>query len=469
MRLFDLMRFGMRYIIAGCVAAVVVIIAFIIGYKLIYQKCMHGTKKIGVPKTIWLVVFVIYSVVLVGATFLSRGEYYGAAQIVPPFASYKEAWYQGKASNVRNIIINVLLFVPLGVLLPIGIKKMRTCWKTYVVGFAVTIFIEVFQLITKRGIFEFDDIFNNLIGTMIGYGLFMIGVWLFTREEKKKQALKMVISLIPLVLSTLTMIIVCMVYEKQELGNLSVHYITRVPESKFEIQSNLNLNAQESKAYVYEVREYSLVETREIADNILSQAGTVINDNSTDVYDNTVFYYGDRIHISIDYKGGFYDYTNFESTFSNGKLVEKEDATQEEVTAALNELGVDIPDGAIFENGGNGRYIFNVDAVEIDGLIYDGHLSCTMMSDDSIARISNKIYVCTAYKEYDVISEEQAYGQVLDGKFQLNYPVSGKCVINIKDVHLGYILDSKTYYQPVYMFDTLIDGNEYQIQIPAVK
>ena len=41
-------------------------------------------------------------------------------------------------------------------------------------GFGFALFIEVVQLITGRGVFETDDIINNTIGAMIGYGLFSV-------------------------------------------------------------------------------------------------------------------------------------------------------------------------------------------------------------------------------------------------------------------------------------------------------
>ena len=38
----------------------------------------------------------------------------------------------------------------------------------------MTLGIEVIQLASGKGIFEWDDILNNTVGTMIGYGIFAI-------------------------------------------------------------------------------------------------------------------------------------------------------------------------------------------------------------------------------------------------------------------------------------------------------
>lgn len=469
MRLADLIRFGMRYAAVGCIVAVFVIIAFLIGYKIVYQRCMHGTKKIDKWKAVWLVLFVVYAVVILGATFLTRGNFYSDAQIVPPLASYREAWFQGRMSNFRNIIVNILLFVPFGFLVPVGIKRMKPFWKTYSAGLIVTIIIECLQIVTKRGIFEFDDIINNLVGTMIGYGVFALFDWLVSKESKKNRLFGAIVCQLPLITCTVIIMVVCSVYKNQELGNLAIHYVTKIPDSKYEIVCNRTFDLQEGKALVYQVKEYSLQETRELADKILRKSGTEIHDNETDIYDETVFYRGTGKHISIDYKGGLYNYINFDSTFSEGRLKEKTDGTQEEILEALNELGVEVPEGASFENQGEGNYLFTAEAVEKDGIIYDGHLSCTLMDDGSISQIYNKFYVCTAYKEFDVISEEEAFQKIKKGEFQFYYREKGKIVINIQDVSLGYKLDSKSFYQPVYLFDVIVDGNEFKIEIPAVK
>lgn len=468
MRVADLYRYGIRYIIAGCVIAVLVAIAFFVGYKIIYQKLLHGTKKLGSWKAVWIFVFVIYGVVLLGATFFSRGGYYAGMRIMPPFSSYREAWYQGKASDVRNIIINILLFIPLGFLIPLGVQKLKVFWKTYLTGFIVTLVIECLQLVTRRGIFECDDILNNLVGTMIGYGIFAIWGLIICRANKPKKVVKVLAYQIPLIVSAVVILTVCLLYEKQELGNLDIHYITKISNSKYDIVSNLVYDENKGKAPVYKVKEYSLEETRLLAEKILEKAGTNVIDNETDIYDETVFYKGEQKSISIDYKGGFYHYIDFDATFPEDGLTEKNDATEEEIKTSLAKLGVDVPEGSEFENSGKGNYTFTTDAIEIDGNVYDGHLICTYMEDGSFADIYNKIYVCEGYKEFDIISEKQAFQQILNGEFRFYFEGSKKETITVEDVYLGYMLDSKSFYQPVYFFDVLIEGEEYQIQIPAL-
>ena len=65
-----------------------------------------------------------------------------------------------------QILTNVLMFVPVGVI--VG-RIWR--WKGLWVAAGLSIVIEILQLITARGLCEFDDVMHNLIGAAIGVGI----------------------------------------------------------------------------------------------------------------------------------------------------------------------------------------------------------------------------------------------------------------------------------------------------------
>ena len=54
-------------------------------------------------------------------------------------------------------------------------------YKVVLIGFGFTLLIEIFQYISNFGIFEIDDIFDNTIGVIIGYSIFMI----YTKIKEK--------------------------------------------------------------------------------------------------------------------------------------------------------------------------------------------------------------------------------------------------------------------------------------------
>ncbi len=82
--------------------------------------------------------------------------------------------------QLRIILLNILLFVPFGYLLPVLWKKADRWWKTMLLGFALSLAVELLQLVTRLGMFDVDDLINNTIGAGVGYLLF----WLLLRPGK---------------------------------------------------------------------------------------------------------------------------------------------------------------------------------------------------------------------------------------------------------------------------------------------
>lgn len=78
-------------------------------------------------------------------------------------------WYKNQLSNVA---LNILLFVPFGCLLP-SVSSVFYSWKKLLlVGFAVSLLIEVTQYNIHLGWFDTSDLFHNTIGTVIGFFIF---------------------------------------------------------------------------------------------------------------------------------------------------------------------------------------------------------------------------------------------------------------------------------------------------------
>ncbi len=72
-----------------------------------------------------------------------------------------------------DYVLNVVLFVPLGALVPMLWKKMRRWYSTLVLGALFSVFIEITQLMNYRKS-DVDDLILNTAGTLIGYGLYLI-------------------------------------------------------------------------------------------------------------------------------------------------------------------------------------------------------------------------------------------------------------------------------------------------------
>ncbi|MBQ8825203.1 MAG: VanZ family protein [Ruminococcus sp.] len=73
---------------------------------------------------------------------------------------------------LNQIICNILMLMPLGFMLPVISRKVRKVKYIFVIACSFSIFIEIIQLITGRGLCEFDDVFNNTLGAIIGYFIY---------------------------------------------------------------------------------------------------------------------------------------------------------------------------------------------------------------------------------------------------------------------------------------------------------
>lgn len=104
---------------------------------------------------------VVYAFLILAETVLIRKPFVGEHIKL-------ELFWPWRAWNVQRgqILTNVIMFVPVGVLAG-RIWRWRGLWAA--VGLSV--FIEVLQLITARGLCEFDDVIHNCVGAVIGVGV----------------------------------------------------------------------------------------------------------------------------------------------------------------------------------------------------------------------------------------------------------------------------------------------------------
>ncbi len=89
-----------------------------------------------------------------------------------PFWSY-EAIQDGREDLLAENIMNVVVFIPVGLLLGIAFKQM-TWWKVLLIGCGISVTIESLQFFFMRGFSEVDDVMHNTLGCLLGYGIMTI-------------------------------------------------------------------------------------------------------------------------------------------------------------------------------------------------------------------------------------------------------------------------------------------------------
>lgn len=85
----------------------------------------------------------------------------------------------------KQIVLNVLLFVPFGALLPCVSERFRNPVLTVLAGAAFSAFIEAMQYITGRGLTEVDDVLTNTMGAVIGYIIFAASMYLYSQRDSE--------------------------------------------------------------------------------------------------------------------------------------------------------------------------------------------------------------------------------------------------------------------------------------------
>lgn len=71
---------------------------------------------------------------------------------------------------LKNTLLNIILFTPMGFLLPALWREYRSFRATLFSGFATSLLIEILQIFTFR-LTDVDDLITNTIGTVAGYYL----------------------------------------------------------------------------------------------------------------------------------------------------------------------------------------------------------------------------------------------------------------------------------------------------------
>lgn len=100
-----------------------------------------------------------------------------------PFWSYVSI-QEGRENLLVENIMNVVVFIPLGILCAISFEKARWMHAAFW-GLTISASIEVMQYVLKRGFSEVDDVMHNTLGCIIGYGLWSLIKMGYERLSKR--------------------------------------------------------------------------------------------------------------------------------------------------------------------------------------------------------------------------------------------------------------------------------------------
>lgn len=118
-------------------------------------------------KRIHIGLFSVYIVIVLWLTLIDREWGKPHAMLVPFWELAKVIKGEERGFYIKQIVGNLTMLLPLGFMLPM-LKKV-TLKQVLLISMLFSISIEVAQFITGRGLTEFDDVFNNTVGAVLGY------------------------------------------------------------------------------------------------------------------------------------------------------------------------------------------------------------------------------------------------------------------------------------------------------------
>ena len=132
-------------------------------------------RRTNITKRVAFTILIPYLFLVVASTIITRRVRDDAHVILKPFWTIQTILTGGqqKAWLLKEVILNILMLLPVGLLAPALFEK-RKLGKTMLLGCGISASIEISQLITHRGYSEVDDIIYNMLGVLIGFGIYCV-------------------------------------------------------------------------------------------------------------------------------------------------------------------------------------------------------------------------------------------------------------------------------------------------------
>lgn len=439
-------------ILAAMVSAVVLSIVYCV-----YRFATGGRKAFPGEKAFVLFLLVCYLAALWSAAVLQEPVSDAPHWNFQLFAAWRLAWSSFYRYAWAPILLRLVMYLPLGVILPFLAKPFRKWYAVLGTGFGLSLAAETTQYLTRRGTADVDDLLANTLGVMVGFCLVMLvcsGRWEDTRNRKKAP-------FAPLPLAFAALFVWAFAgYYVQEFGCLNDAVILPANVGGTVWTADCLLSSDRQTVPVYHREPLDQASGMEFAAAFAGQFDITFQDADYDD-DRAIFQnHSTGDFLTLYYSDGSYNYTVGGSL--GGKAGEMDETA---LRALLEQHGITVPDSAQFSGSeSSGRHTFTVD-MELDGnLLLDGALSCLYASDGTLAHILNHLVCYEFYREAKIISQAEAYEQLCAGNFlsahwfEYALQYSGASSVTVTSCVLDYQADSKGFYQPVYVFTLEADN-----------
>ena len=153
----------------------------------VFAYKFYKKSRIDKHKAISIVLLVTYITIVLFFTVLGRRtlDYY---RFGPGIASYYTDLLSGNtAIDIIELLINIFIFVPIGMISGILFRKLKIFWAV-AVGLCTSLAIEFLQLILRSGYVSLTDIIHNTIGALIGGLLAIVIIYIAKNINRKSKS-----------------------------------------------------------------------------------------------------------------------------------------------------------------------------------------------------------------------------------------------------------------------------------------
>lgn len=417
-------------------------------------------KRFPWGKAVALVLLALWAAVTFYATLL-RSEPTVRQWNLTPLLAWREAYQRFTLQIWLNVLLNVALFVPLGLLLPLLHRAFRRWYAATGAGLALSLGIELAQLFTMRGMFDVDDLINNALGALLGWSVTELALRLRARRGTWQRCC------IPPLAFALALGCIFGGYALQPYGNLREASVERADLSGISWQVDCTLSTERTRAWVYQAEPYSSASAEAFAAAFAQRLGIVFPDAY--YYDDLVIFAnhstGDFLHVTLH--DGTWDHTVGDA-FAPTFLCAADEVSEDALRDALRRWPLTLPEDAVFARevleSGTVYVCFTADLAPVeDGTLSHGTLTCVLQEQDggsTLARVENGIAALSPVREEQLCSCAEALALLRDGGSFDGAALahSGAETITVLDCALDYLSDSKGFYQPVWRFTLMLDG-----------
>jgi glycopeptide antibiotics resistance protein len=141
------------------------------------KKYLRKVNFVGLAVLIAYLLFISWRLFFYAYSNNYRGQMLNISYNLIPFKTILNYLVNSGKVNfdvwIYNLAGNVAAFMPLGFLLPVAFKDIKA-YKTFGIAFLLILTAETLQLFSRRGVFDVDDLLLNMIGSIIGYGIYKL-------------------------------------------------------------------------------------------------------------------------------------------------------------------------------------------------------------------------------------------------------------------------------------------------------